>query len=132
MMLFKGSYVDVVFIATIFPRAEDINKSGQLVTNIKAFNDLLLLPKSCTAWKFHIRFRDGSGITKLLKWSPVDMTADLPYHEMRDERFYCINNLKKKNPDKTHLNALYLEVFYKKLDSCISKFVRKNQVYKQM
>ena len=128
-MVFKGSSFDVVFISTIFPRADDINERGELVTNIKLFNDALLSFIVRRDEKYKIHIRDGDGMDKVLPWVPVDMTSVLPYAEMRNQKYFCGRNLthRKRNPDLIHFKAEYLEAYYCKLDLLIRDFIKRRR-----
>lgn len=124
--LFEGSSFHVVFVSTIFPRADDIDENGNVITNVEKFNDLLLNQKTRTSRKYLLRIRDSAGVDRVLPWVPVDMTKELPYEEMHNLEYFCNLNGRKikrgKNPDLIHVNAMVLEKYYRKLDECIDNF----------
>ena len=81
---------------------------------------------------FQLKIKNRKGETRDLKWMPVDMTQELVYTEIQrmrpDQKYFCEKNLDKirkgKKADYTHINAVYLEKFYRKLDVCVDNFIR--------
>lgn len=123
-MVFEGSDLEAVFISTIFPRREDIDSQGRVVTNIEALNNLLL--NNDRRSENPITIHDSQGREKFLKWVPVDMTDVLPYEGMRSRKYFC----KTRRPDFIHVNATILETFYRKLDKCIYRYKNNRRRHK--
>ena len=128
-MLFQGTGFDVVFISTIFPRIDDINERNELRTNVKRFNDeLLSVPNR--AFKYHIKITDKDGVERRLHWVPVDMTDVLPYGDIRNLKYFCEENSNRRKKDRVHVNATYLEIYYRKLDEAINRYKRGRKLRK--
>ena len=127
-MLLQGSAFDVIFISTIFPRADDLDECNRIKSNVKLFNDkmLSLVNRRCDRYKISIKNRDG--VDQVVHWVPIDMTDVLPYHEMHNQKYFCEKNLRKRNTDQIHVNAKYLEVYYRKLDAAIQKYKRNHKL----
>ena len=121
-LVFNESQFEMLFISTIFPRGEDLNEKGELISQIKEFNDLLLLPYSRTNPNFKINIKSHDGKEKQLKWDIIDMTDLLVYREMKDPKYFCQLNNYKKFKDLIHVNKKYLSEFYLRLDTKINKY----------
>ena len=124
--LFEYSNFEAIFISTIFPRAEDINQRGELVTNVKLFNDTLLSTKIRTSRQHVIYTKNKQEEERVLRWIPVDMTNDLPYEQMNNKKYFC-----HQRPDYVHFNSHYTEIYYKKLDKCIIKYKNDKNKHKK-
>ena len=132
-LLLGESNFEVVFISTVFPRAEDLSENGEIQTQIKEFNDYFLSHKARSNRKLRIFSKNGGDEERIIRWVPVDMTKHLPYHDMKNEKYYCEKNSYKNNDrkDLTHINAKYLKLFYLELDSTIVKYIQDKKKFKK-
>ena len=129
-LILQKTKFETAFISTIFPREADTNENGELITNIREFNDILLNPKSKQQEDFKICIDLENGEKRVMKWEVVDMTGILPYHDIRNEVYFCEQNQHKIYKDKIHVNGKILCKFYKKLDTTIRKSKIKMHHYK--
>ena len=128
-MILQDTKFEAVFVSTIFPREADVNDEGELVTNIKEFNNILLAPQSKYDKDFKIWINSENSEKRLLKWEIVDMTKNLPYDDIKNDIYFCEQNKTKRYKDKIHVNGKVLFKFYKKLDSAIKKYKIKKHKY---
>ena len=125
--LFDSTEFEVVFISTIFPRGEDLNEKGEVVSMVKEFNEYLLSEKTRCSFNRRIFINNKKGERVLLRWEIVNMTEELPYEEMKSLKYFCEKNITKKPmfQDFVHVNSTYLEKYYQKLDKQIQEFKEK-------
>ena len=124
-LVLQDSEFEAVFISTIFPSEVDVNEDGQLISNIKEFNDILLSPQSKYDEDLKIWIRSKIGEKRLMKWEVVDMTQNLPYNDISNELYFCEQNKTKMSKDKVHVNGKVLFKFYRKLDKTIKIYKKK-------
>lgn len=132
-ILLQNCNFENLYISTIFPRGEDVSENGGLVSQISEFNYALLLEKTRYLEKYKIFGKNEQGSRKMIQWVPINMVETLPYGEMRNLKFYCSNNYKKPHykRDLTHVNAVYLELFLRKLKDTYIKNVRTKKLNKK-
>lgn len=129
-VILQNTKFEAVFISTIFPRDADINEKGELMTNIKEFNDILLSPQSKLDNDFKIIINTENDEKRLIKWEVVDITQILPYEDINNDVHFCEQNKTKRRKDKVHVNGKVLFKFYMKLDTAIKKYKRKKYKYR--
>ena len=56
-LVFDESQFEMLFISTIFPRGDDLNEKGEIITQIKEFNDVLLSTYAKTNKKFRLKIK---------------------------------------------------------------------------
>ena len=123
-ILLENSTFEAVFIATIFPRSADIDQNNNVISNVKKFNEMFLSHRTRTIEKYFIYGKNDKGERRAIRWIPVDMTDTLIYSEMKELKYYCCKNYKKPSNrhDLTHINAVYLEIYLKKLSNAVLKY----------
>lgn len=116
-VIYNGSNIKHVFIATLFPRKEFYTRPGHLKRGIQEFNNALLSAKGNRNLEIKIKNRENLEIN--LKFHIIDMTDIFKYNIMCNDEFFC-----NRSKDGIHLKGIFSERYLEKMNMEIVKFFK--------